>query len=247
MKTILEKNRGRRTITSVEKINETYNFFKECSDSKLIELIISGDENVSWYLIGVRYKKALYGVIGNSLGIYKKFSDYDLEYCLEKFYNYMISPKAITNDSKFKTLKNCDNIQSWLCQCCSCFLIHDSKQYISTVSINDYDIESVQTSEPYDDAEAKRNDVRNEDLKCKMLDFFVKNLSNRDLYIMLIYMLQNDKQLHIVHLDDKIADVLNQYHKECFSGSEVRKIRTRSIDKAKKSLKISKKYDFSMP
>jgi hypothetical protein len=219
-------------------MNGEYNFFENCSDSKLIELTIGGEKDASYYLIKIRYREALYGVIGNNLGKHKKFSDDDLEYWLEKFYNYMISPKIITNDSKFENLKNRNNVKNWLCRCCSFFLIRAvHKQSISTVSIDDY--ECVPTSDTYDDEEAKLSDDRKEYLNRKILDFFVETLSNCDLYITLTYMLRCNKTIHIVHLDDKIADALNRYHcrQKRFSGDEVRKIYTRSINKAKRKFK----------
>jgi hypothetical protein len=213
-----------------------------------MKLIIGGNKDASWYLIKVRYRKTLYRVIGNSLGKHKKFSDDDLEYWLERFYNYMISPKIIIKSSKFDILKDYHKVKSWLCRCCSLFLIHAVyEQSISTVSIDDYVLESVHNSDSYDDAEASLSDDRKEYLNRKILYFSVETLSNCDLYIMLTYMLKNNKQIHIVHLDDKIADALNRCHcrQKCFSGDNIRKIYTRSIEKAKKKFKnYIQKYDF---
>jgi hypothetical protein len=223
-----------------------YNFFEDSSDSKLVESIILGNRNASYYLINVRYKKVLYGVIGNSLGKHKKFSDDDLEYWLEKFYNYMISPNRIIKSNKFENLKNSNRVKNWLCRCCSLFLIRAvHQQSIQTVSI--YDCEHVPTSDIYDDTEAKLSDDRKEYLNRKILRFFSETLSDCDLYIMLTYMLTNNKKIHIVHLDNKIADVLNRCHcrQKYFSGNEVRKIYIRSINKAKKKFSnYIEKYDF---
>jgi hypothetical protein len=221
-------------------MNDGYEFYEKCSDGKLVKLIISGDNDASYFLIKVRYQQELHGVIGNALKNFEKFTDDDLEYWLEKFYAYIIEPKIFADDSKFENIKDTDKIKSWLCRCCSLFLIHGiDKIFIP----KDFDFESIPDSDTYNDAEANSDDDRKEFLKLIILKFFVEHLTKCDLFIMLTYWYNDNKILHIVHLDDKIANALNRNHcrEKCFSGDEVRKIRIRSIDKAK--MKFEKEKD----
>jgi len=224
-------------------MNDGYEFYEKCSDGKLVKLIISGDNDASYFLIKVRYQQELHGVIGNALKNFVKFTDDNLEYWLEKFYAYIIEPKIFADDSKFENIKDTNKIKSWLCRCCSFFLIKHGIKEISFPKNIDYDFESIQDSNTYNDAEANSEDNRKEFLKLRLLNFFVEHLSKCDLYIMLTYWYNDNKMLHIVHLDDKIANALNRYHcrEKCFSGDEVRKIRIRSIDKAK--MKFEKEKD----
>jgi hypothetical protein len=215
-------------------MNDGYDFYGKCCDGKLVERIISGDKNAAYFLIEVRYRNELNGVIGAKLSKYMKFTDDDLEYWLEKFHDNMIDPKILVKNSKFENIKDIDKVKNWLCRCCSIFLRHGINK-ISIPKNIDYNFDFIQNSDTYNDAEAKSGDDRQEFLKLWIIDFFVEHLSKCDLYIMLTYMYENTEIAHVVHLDDKIANALNQYHcrGKCFSGDEVRKIRTRSIDKAK--------------
>lgn len=208
-----------------------YEIYQSSSDSRLLDLILSGDAGASFYLIRVKYQKELHGVIYNYFKkINIKFSNgNDLEYWLYKFQNYMDSPTKIEGKNQFDSVKHRDNIHNWLCCCCRYFLFNYK---MLEVSVPD-DMLKTFCSDVYSmDREPKIYDCNM--LEIKMADYFYDFLDIRDTYIMYSYLYCIKKRLVIVHLDEKIADVLIRCGYSGMSAEYVRKIKNKSISKANK-------------
>jgi hypothetical protein len=210
-----------------------YRTYQLMNDSDLLELILLGDMNASFYLTGIKYQKPLYGVIHNSFkasNINLSNND-DLEYWRYKFQNYMDSPTKIAEKNQFANIKCKDNIQRWLCQCCRYFIFNHGKIAICIFDVNlaadicfdDFDTDAAEAEECY-----------RQTLKIKTADYFFNFLSYRDSYIMYTYLFCEETGISTLHLDEKIADALTNYGFTNISAEYVRKIKSKSLNKAKK-------------
>jgi hypothetical protein len=220
-----------------------YKTYQSLSDNKLLDLILSGDINASYYLICIKYQKELYRVIFNYFReVFIKFSNSsDLEYWLYKFWNYMDCPTKITEKNQFYNIKYRNNIHNWLCKCCKYFLLNYK---MVEVFVPDAIKLKIDCSDDYNIIEDdKLKEFDSNVLKIKMADYFFIFLNIRDSYIMYSYLYCAKKGIYIVHLDEKIADTLTDCGYSDMSAEYVRKIKNKSIKKANNF--FSKKYDNS--
>jgi hypothetical protein len=97
---------------------------------------------------------------------------------------------------------------------------------------------NIACSDDYSDPKPKKIDSNI--LKIKMIDYFFNFLCIRDNYIMYSYLYCIEKKNYIVHLDEKIANVLIDCGYSSMSPEYVRKIKNKSIIKANKF--FEKKY-----
>jgi hypothetical protein len=67
-----------------------------------------------------------------------------------------------------------------------------------------------------------------------MADYFFNFLNYRDSYIMYTYLFCEETGISTLHLDEKIANVLVNHDFPDMSADHVRKIKSKSLDKAKK-------------
>jgi hypothetical protein len=207
-----------------------YESYQSLNDSQLRDLILAGDEIASFYLINVKYGGVLYKIVGKYLGkLHRKLSDaIEREYWLDKFRDYMNRPTKIEGKSQFEGVENKDNLKSWLCTCCENFL----KNYKNIDSNRDIDPETV-VADDYNAAESESEECYTNILKREMMDYFFFYLSDRDTYIMYLYLYCGREEINMVHLDEKIADVLLNHGWSDMTAEYVRKIKNKSINKAK--------------
>lgn len=210
-----------------------YKTYELLDDSKLLDLIRSGDMHASFYLIEIKYQTELKGLIYNhfkSFGI--NLSSDELEYWIDMFKNYMDSPTKIDRKNQFENIKYKNNIRSWLCQCCKYFLFNYGKienriSYIDPA----YVYTDGYCHIDFDTEESDKNI-----LKLKMADYFFNSLSDRDIYVIYTYLYCIEKGISTRYIDEKIAAVL--IHNGCkdMSANQVRIIKSRSIAKAKNKI-----------
>jgi hypothetical protein len=208
--------------------------YQTCSDKELIKTILEGDIDALYYLVRVKYQKKLYGVIAKHLLIktLNNCTDIDLEYWLYKFCNYMTIPTKIKKQSKFENIKNIENIQSWLCQCCWNFLINDVE--FNTITVHYFDFNRLSEAENLESRLKHAQIITNKFIQAIVT--FNKVLTHREKYVVLTYLYCEKKQIDtLIHLDKKIADILNT------SEGNIRKIKSVAYDKIKKYLNKSKK------
>jgi hypothetical protein len=212
-----------------------YVTYQLMNDSELLELILSGDTNAIFYLIRIKYRGKLYGVIHNSFKAFNNdlSNDNDLEYWLYRFQDYMDRPTKIAGKKQFANIKCKDNIQSWLCRCCRYFILNHGK---IEVCIFDGNLVTDICSEDFD-TDAESEELYRHTLKVKMADYFFNFLNCRDSYIMYTYLLCEETGISTLHLDEKIANVLINHGFPDMSADHVRKIKSKSLDKAKKNFK----------
>jgi hypothetical protein len=206
--------------------------YQTCSDKELIKTILEGDIEALYYLVRVKYQKKLYGVIAKYLlKISNNYTDIDLEYWLYKFCNYMTIPTKIKEQSKFENIKNKENIQSWLCQCCRNFLINDVE--FNTIIVHYFDFDGLQGEESLESHLKHTQIMTNKFIQAIVT--FNKALTHREKYVVLTYLYCEKKQINtLIHLDKKIADTLNT------SEGNIRKIKSVAYDKIKKYLSENK-------
>jgi hypothetical protein len=202
-----------------------YQMYQTCSDNELINAVLKEDEKVLYYIARIKYQKKLHGVIAKLLlKTSKKCTDIDLEYWLDKFYNYMTAPTKIKKKSKFENIKNKDNIQSWLCQCCRNFLINDSEFKIFTVP--DFDLNGLSISDSLEDQWEHTQNIMDKFILA--IETFNKILTDREKYVVLTYLYCEKKQVDaLLHLDKKIARILNT------SAGNIRKIKSVAYGKVR--------------
>jgi hypothetical protein len=203
-----------------------YSTCQKLDDSQLLDLILSGDINASFFLICVRYQQKLYGLIHKYLKKFhsKLLDNTEQEYWLYEFQRYMNSPTKITGKNRFKEIKHIDDIKSWLCQCCKNFMYDRKKNDIDleTFNINNYDT--------YSEMEEQSQTM----LKRKMLYYFSVSLSVRDTYIVYSYLYCIEKEITIVRMDKKLTDVLIEHGCPNMTAEHIRKIKNKSFVKANK-------------
>jgi hypothetical protein len=206
---------------------KTTNFqmYQTCSDKELIKTILEGDVETLYYLVRVKYQKQLYGVIAKQLKTSNKCTDIDLEYWLYKFCDYMTIPTKIKEQSKFENIKNKENIQSWLCQCCWNFLINNVE--FNTITIHYFDFfYRFPESESLESHWKHTQIITNKFIQ--VIVTFNKVLTHREKYVVLTYLYCEKKQINtLVHLDKKIADILDT------SEGNIRKIKSVAYNKIK--------------
>jgi hypothetical protein len=183
--------------------------------------------------ISVKYQKELYKLISKYL---KKFhsklvDNTELEYWLYEFQNYMDTPTKIVEKNRFEGITHRENIKSWLCQCCKYFLFNRKKIDIYSKIFDTEDCNTYSESEEWEQ----------DGLKLKMLYYLFSSLNDRDIYIMCSYLYCIEKGITIVHLDEKITNVLIEHSWFDMTAEHVRKIKNKSLVKAKKKAKIEKK------
>jgi DNA-directed RNA polymerase specialized sigma24 family protein len=207
------------------RIAERCQIYQTCSDKELIETILAKDLNALYYLVKIKYRKELYGVIGKQLHrILNKYTDIDLEYWLYKFYNYMTVPTKIRKKSKFENITNKNNIQSWLCRCCRNFLLNDAEFQINAIYGFDFD----ELPEP-ETQERRQNHITGKFIL--IIETCNKILSNREKYVVFTYLYCEKKQVDALrYMDKKIADVLNT------TEGNVRKIKSAAYSKIRNFL-----------
>jgi hypothetical protein len=205
--------------------------YSPLTDYQLIDLILSGDTNASFYLISMKYQKELYKVICKYLKkFHSKFlDDTELEYWLYKFQNDMDTSTKIEGKSKFGQINDRNNLKIWLCQCCKYFLLK-CKKIDNNYNI---DLETPDIDDCSTDSEPKEQ--YRDMLKQKARDYLCSSLSNRDIYIMSTYLYCMEKEFAIVHLDEKISIVLSEHGFPNMTAEYVRKIKNKSLNKAKKT------------
>jgi hypothetical protein len=210
------------------KIN--YETYQSLNDCQLLDLILLGDMSASFYLISLRYQKVLHKIIGEYLKkLRKKISDLtEQEYWLYKFQNYMDSPTKIAGKSRFEGIEHKDNLKSWLCGCCNVFL----KKHMDTDANYDINREVPDTND-YDMMESESEEHHLNMMKQEMRDYFFIFLSDRDAFIMYTYLYYIQKRIFIVHLDEKITDVLINHGCPNMTADHVRKIKNKSLAKAR--------------
>lgn len=208
-----------------------YKMYSPLTDYQLIDLILSGDTNASFYLISMKYQKELYKVICKYLKkFHSKFlDDTELEYWLYKFQNDMDTSTKIEGKSKFGQINDRNNLKIWLCQCCKYFLLK-CKKIDNNYNI---DLETPDIDDCSTDSEPKEQ--YRDMLKQKARDYLCSSLSNRDIYIMSTYLYCMEKEFAIVHLDEKISIVLSEHGFPNMTAEYVRKIKNKSLNKAKKT------------
>jgi hypothetical protein len=206
---------------------ENYQMYQTCSDKELTAAILAKDPNALYYLVRVKYRKELYGVIGKQFHkVLNKYTDIDLEYWLYKFYNDMIVPTKIKKKSKFETVANNDNISSWLCQCCRNFLFNDAEFH--TIIIYDFDFREL----PDPDSMGRQHNSIKISKFILTIETINKILTDREKYVVFTYLYCTKKQVDaLLHLDKKIAKALNT------SEGNVRKIKCVAYNKVRKFLK----------
>jgi hypothetical protein len=205
---------------------ESYQMYQTYSDKELIATILAEDLNALYYLVIVKYRKELYGVIGKQLHkVINKYTDIDLEYWLYKFYNDMTVSTKIKKKSKFETVANNDNISSWLCQCCRNFLFNDAEFQVITIYCFDF--------EELPDSDNMGHQRNNTEISKFILTIETINkiLTNREKYVVFTYIYCAKKHIDtLLYLDKKIADVLNT------SKGNVRKIKSVAYNKVRNFL-----------
>jgi hypothetical protein len=211
---------------------KNYQMYRSYSDKELIKTIIAGDMRSLYYLVRIKYQKKLYAIIGKQLtnAVYQ-YTEIDLEYWLYKFYNDMTVPTKIKKESKFENIKNQDNIQRWICQCCRIFLIHDAE--FRNLNVHDFNFNRLNMPESVTYSSKHSQNMMKKFIRT--VETFNKILTAREKYVVFTYLYCEKKQPdELLHLDKKIALVLNT------SEGNIRKIKSVAYDKVRKFLKNSK-------
>jgi hypothetical protein len=205
-----------------------YQICQSYSDKELIEAILAGDMEVLYYLVRIKYQKELYAVIAKQLtDALNTYTEPDLEYWLYKFYNHMTVPTKIKKKNKFENIKNQDNIQHWICQCCRNFLIHDAE--FENSNIHNFDFNRFYT--PQDETCYSKHSQTVIKKFIIIIETFNKILTTREKYVVFTYLYCEKKRPHeLIHLDKKIALILNT------SEGNIRKIKSVAYDKVRKFL-----------
>jgi hypothetical protein len=181
-------------------------WLKKIPDSELISMVTEA----SIYVLIEKHRKILYYEIDDflkPLGI--NCSDSNVEFWFDEFYKDLITLKK-NGDNKFDHIENKKDVRSWLCTCCTNFLTSNiNKGTVKNLrnKISD-DIDCAAETDANNDADAKLH----EELLMKELIFFSDKLNQSHLYIMLTYMYHDNLGMHVIRLDKKIADTLNQVH-----------------------------------
>jgi hypothetical protein len=209
-----------------------YEMYRSLTDCQLVDLILSGDTNASFYLISVKYQQELYKVIFKYLKRFhtKLLDDSELEYWLYKFQDDIDTLTKITKKHKLGQINNRHNIKTWLCQCCKHFLLKWKK-----IDTNcDIDLETIVDDYSTDsESEVQYRDM----LKQKAMEYLFFSLSNRDTYIIVTYLYCIEKGFASVHCDEKIANVLSEHGCPHMTAEYVRKIKNKSLNNANKKFK----------
>jgi hypothetical protein len=210
---------------------QNYQMYQSCSDKQLIKAIIAGDMDALYYLVRIKYQKELYAVISKRLtNVLYQYTEPDLEYWLDKFYNDMTVSTKIKKESKFENIKNQDNIQHWICQCCRTFLINDAE--FGNLNVHDFDFNQLHTSESVTYSSKHSQNMMKKFIWA--VETFNKILTAREKYVVFTYLYCEKKQPdELLHLDKKIALVLNT------SEGNIRKIKSVAYDKVRKFFKNS--------
>jgi hypothetical protein len=206
------------------KTTENYQNYQLYSDKELVNAILKGNIDAVYYIVRIKYQKKMYAVIAKQLiKVLNEYTEIDLEYWLYKFYNYMIIPTKIKKESKFKNMKNKDNIQHWLCQCCRFFLINDAE--FRNLPIHNFDFNRLHTLK----SETYSRSMREKFIRT--IETFNKILTNREKYVVFTYLYCEKKQTDVLlHLDKKLSIILNT------SEGNIRKIKSVAYDKVRKVL-----------
>jgi hypothetical protein len=207
---------------------KNYQLYQSSSDKELVKTILAGDTKALYYLVRIKYQKALYAVIGKQLAVtLSKYTDIDLEYWLYKFYNYMTIPTKIKKKSKFENIENKDNVQSWLCQCCWNFLINDEEFKIST--IHDFDFSRSSAYENLTEQSEHSQHIMEKFIL--IIETINSILTDREKYVILTYLYCEKRHPdELTHLDKKLASSLDT------SEGNIRKIKSVAYDKLRKFL-----------
>jgi hypothetical protein len=212
-----------------------YEMYQHLNDNELLHLILSGDTNASFYLIGVKYHKQLCGLIFKYF--FQSFNisllNDDLEYWLYSFQNYIDTPTKIAGKSQYANIKNKDDVKSWLYRCCRYFLYHFGR-INSDISAVDWEIVDTDDKTDGSDTDSESEEYDKNLLKLKTADYFYNFLSDRDIYIMYTYLYYQEKGISTVHLDEQIANDLISCGYKDMTADHVRIIKNRSMEKAKK-------------
>jgi hypothetical protein len=203
--------------------------YQKNTDAELVEKSGAGDINALFYLIGVRYKKQLHGVIRNQLKVSGcKYTDYNLlDYWLYRFYCFINVPTK-KGKCKIFSIKNIDKVSNWLCRCCKNFLIND-EEFKNPVICDDldklfYDIELIATTEYQSAADCSKTKLKYFILIIMAID---KMLTEFEKYIILTDLYAKKKYPDITYLNKKIAHVLST------SEGSVKKTKSAVKDKIK--------------
>jgi hypothetical protein len=141
----------------------------------------------------------------------------------------MDCPTKIAGKSQFENIKHKDNIHNWLCQCCKYFLLNHK---MIEVYISDDIIQKTVCSDEHN-TDCKPQEFDNNVFKIEMADYFFNCLDVRDSYIMYVYLYSMEEEIYINRLDEKISDTLINCGYSNMSAEYVRKIKSKSISKAR--------------
>jgi hypothetical protein len=205
--------------------------YKTNTDAELVEKSSAGDINALSYLLGVKYKNQLHGVIHKQLknsGI--KYPDNNLlDYWLYKLYTFMTVPTK-KGKSKIGSIKNTDKVSSWLCQCCKNFLVND-EEFKNPATYEDLD--KFSDLELMDTTEYQSSDNPTDCSKKRLKQFILtivaidKTLTDFEKYIILTDLYAKKKYPDITYLNKKIAHALST------SEGCVKKTKSTVMDKIK--------------
>jgi hypothetical protein len=197
-----------------------YTDYQSCTDEELVELFLSGDMNASYFLVMVRYQKTLHGLIYRL----KKCSNDDLESWLWLIYKDVTTLTLIEAKNKFESIKDKNKVEGWLRQCATSFLCK------SPVTINTDFEDFADDSDSDSEIGFYEQLLLIPGLIPKIIEYF-KDLSSRNLYIVLTYLFYENGDKKIYNIDERIAEILKYYGFK-ISRNAVKTVKCRALQEA---------------